>query len=77
MNVALFSDDPAQLAKEANRHTRLFYHNDFAITHSVSYALVVGGLINGVALKDIKQYIGSVDRDTLSGYARIQTPEFK
>ena len=73
MNVALFSDDPAQLAKEANRHTRLFYHNDFAITHSVSYAR----LINGVALKDIKQYIGSVDRDTLSGYARIQTPEFK
>ena len=73
MNVtlaALHFEDPARLAKEANRNTKLFYHNDFTITHSVSYALVVGGLIKGVPLEDIKKYIGSVDRETLTGYAR-------
>ena len=73
MNVALaalYFRDPAQLAGEANRNTKLFYYNDFTITHSVSYALVVGGLIKGVPLEDIKEYIGSVDRDEMAGYAR-------
>ena len=73
MNVALaalYFNDPARLAKEANRNTKLFYHNDFTITHSVSYALVVGGLIKGVPLEDIQKYIGSVDQETMAGYAR-------
>ena len=72
MNVALaalYFADPAELTKEAFRNTRLFYHSDFTVTHSISYALVVGGLIQGVPLEDIKQYIGSVDRDLISEYA--------
>ncbi len=70
MNVilaALYSGTPAQLAKETYRNTRLFYNNDFTVTHSISYALVVGGLINGVPLEEIEQYIRSVDG--LSTYA--------
>jgi ADP-ribosylglycohydrolase len=69
MNVALaalYSNDPAKLAKAANRHTKLFYYNDFPITHSVAYALVVGGLIDGVPLEDIKAHIMSIDREVLT-----------
>ena len=72
MNVilaALYSGDATTLAAESYRNTKLFYHNDFAITNSISYALVVGGLINGVPLENIEDYKRSVDRDTLSGYA--------
>ncbi len=72
MNVilaALYSGDAEKLAKETYRNTKLFYHSDFALTHSISYALVVGGLVDGVPLEDIEDYIRSVDRDTLSGYA--------
>jgi ADP-ribosylglycohydrolase len=67
--AALYSKDPVQLTKEANRNTRLFYYNDFSITHSVSFALVVSGLINGVPLEGIKKYINSIDRAVLSEYA--------
>lgn len=72
MNVilsAVYWKDPAQLAKEAHLNTSLFYSNDFTITHSVSYALVVGGLISNVSLEEIKDYIGSIDREILSQYA--------
>ncbi len=71
MNVilaALYSGDATRLANESYRNTKLFYHNEFAITNSVSYALVVGGLINGVPLEQIEDHIGSVDRDMVSGF---------
>ncbi len=71
MNVilaALYSGDATQLADASNRNTKLFYHNRFAITHSVAYALVVGGLINGVPLEDVLEYLRSVDRGSMTGY---------
>ena len=67
--AALYWKDPLQMAKEANRNTKLFYHNDFAITHSVSYALVVSGLIKGVPLAEMTKYITSFDRETIDQYA--------
>lgn len=80
MNVAmaaLFYDDPEILAKKANSHTKLFYHNDFPITHSVSYALVAGGLINGVPLEHMPEHINSINvrvlaRNALYYDSRIQ-----
>ncbi len=72
MNVALaalYFNDPRELGKQAYRNTTLFYHNDFAITHSIDYALIVGGLIQGVAPENIKQYIDSVDRDAIRANA--------
>jgi ADP-ribosylglycohydrolase len=72
MNVllaALYHDDVANLAKQAHRNTKLFYYSDFAITHSVSYALVVSGLIKGVPLENMLKHIGSVDRAIMSQYA--------
>ena len=72
MNVAvaaLFFADPEQLAKTANSNTKLFYHNDFPITHSVSHALVVGALINGVPLADMAAHIQSIDRRVLNSNA--------
>lgn len=67
--AALYCKDAEQLVKEAHRSTTLFYYNDFAITHSVSYALVVSGLINDVPLEGLTKYINSIDRDTLDQYA--------
>jgi len=69
MNVALaalFYDDPEMLAKTANSQTKLFYHNDFPITHSVSYALVVGGLIDGVPLEHMAEHILGMNRRVLT-----------
>ena len=69
MNVAvaaLFYDDPEALAKTANKNTKLFYYNDFPIAHSVAYSLVVGGLINGVPLADMKDHILSINGRVLS-----------
>ena len=69
MNVALaalFYDDPETLAKKANSQTKLFYHNDFPITHSVSYALVVGGLISGVPLEHMAEHILGMNRRVLT-----------
>lgn len=69
MNVALAAvlfADPEKLAKSANGNTKLFYYNDFAITHSVAYALVVGGLINGVPLAKMKEHILSINRNVLT-----------
>lgn len=69
MNVALAAllfADPEQLAKSANGNTKLFYYNDFAVTHSVAYALVVGGLINGVPLANMKEHILSINRNVLT-----------
>ncbi len=65
MNVALAAllfDDPEQLTKSANRNTKLFYYNDFPITHAVAYSLVVGGLISGVPLADMKEHILAINR---------------
>ena len=67
--AALYWKDPLQMAKEANRNTKLFYHSDFTITHSVSYAMVVSGLIKGVPLEELTEYITSFDRETISQYA--------
>ena len=67
--AALYWKDPLQMAKEANRNTKLFYHSDFTITHSVSYAMVVSGLIKGVPLEELTKYITSFDRETISQYA--------
>ena len=64
MNVALaalFYDDPETLARQANSHTKLFYHNDFPITHSVAYSLVVGALINGVPLEHMAEHINGIN----------------
>ncbi len=69
MNVALAAvlfADPEQLAKSANANTKLFYYNDFAVTHSVAYALVVGGLIDGVPLANMKDHILSINRSVLN-----------
>jgi ADP-ribosylglycohydrolase len=69
MNVAiaaLYFDDPEMLASKANSHTKLFYYNDFPITHSVSYALVVGGLINGVSLEHMPEHINSINPRVLT-----------
>lgn len=69
MNVALaalFYADPAQLAKTANSNTKLFYANDFPITHSVAYSLVVGALINGVPLADMRNHIRAINPRVLS-----------
>jgi ADP-ribosylglycohydrolase len=64
MNVllaALYYADPPQAAQKANQNTTLFYHNNFSITHSVAYAMVVNGLINGVSLEKMTSYIRSID----------------
>jgi ADP-ribosyl-[dinitrogen reductase] hydrolase len=69
MNVALaalFFADPELLAKSANKNTKLFYYNEFPIAHSVAYSLVVGGLINGVPLADMKEHILSINGRVLS-----------
>ena len=69
MNVALavlYFENPETLAKKANSHTKLFYHNDFTITHSVAYALVVGGLINGVPLEHMAEHINSINARVLT-----------
>jgi len=67
--AALYYKDPVQVVKQANQNTKLFYYNDFAITHSVAYSIVVSGLINDVPLKGITQYIRSINRSTLRQYA--------
>lgn len=80
MNVALaalFYADPETLAAKANSHTKLFYHNDFPITHSVAYSLVVGGLINGVPLGHMTEHINAINprvltRNALYYDSRIQ-----
>lgn len=59
--AALFFDDPEKLAKTANSNTKLFYSNDFPITHSVAYSIVVGGLINGIPLADMEKHIRSIN----------------
>lgn len=64
MNVALaalYFEDPETLANKANSHTKLFYHNDFPITHSVAYSLVVGALINGVPLEHMAEHINGIN----------------
>jgi len=60
--AALNYKDPVQLVKEAHRSHTVFYNNNFTATHSITYALVVGGLINGVPLSEIKSYSRLVDR---------------
>jgi ADP-ribosyl-[dinitrogen reductase] hydrolase len=67
--AALFFDDPEQLAKSANSNTKLFYANDFPITHSVAYSLVVGGLINGVPLADMEKHIRAINARVMARYA--------
>jgi ADP-ribosylglycohydrolase len=75
MNVILAAlyhdehDDLVNLAKQAHRNTKLFYYNDFTITHSISYALVVCGLIKNVPLEEMTKHIGSIDRAIISKYA--------
>ena len=67
--AALYYKDATRLAKEAHRNHTVFYDNDFSATHSISYALVVGGLIDGVPLADIRKYRSSVERGILSKIA--------
>lgn len=67
--AGLYCQEPEQLAKEAYRNTRAFYNNDFTITHSVAYALVVSALINGIELDDLAKYMSSIDRAVLRSYA--------
>jgi ADP-ribosylglycohydrolase len=69
MLAAVYFENPLELAKQANSNTRLFYSSDFTITHSVAYAMVVGGLINGTSLENILDYITSVERPTLKSLA--------
>jgi ADP-ribosylglycohydrolase len=67
--AALYYKDATRLAKEAHRNHTVFYDNDFSATHSISYALVVGSLINAVPLAKIRKYRSSVDRGILSKIA--------
>lgn len=69
MNVALaalFYENPETLVKKANSNTKLFYKNAFPITHSVAYATVVGGLINGVPLEHMAEHILGINRRILT-----------
>jgi len=67
--AALFFADPEQLARNAHSNTKLFYSNDFPITHSVAYSLVVGGLINDVPLADMEHHIRSINARVMARYA--------
>ena len=67
--AALYYKNATRLAKESHRNHTVFYDNDFSATHSISYALVVGGLIDGVPLAEIRKYRSSVDRGILSKIA--------
>jgi ADP-ribosylglycohydrolase len=78
--AALYYKDATRLVKEAYRNTTLFYYNDIPITDSISYAIVVSGLINDVGLindkiylpyEGLTKYFYSIDWDTLDQYAPL------
>ena len=81
--AALYYKDATRLIKEAYRNTKLFYYNDIPITDSVSYALVVSGLINDVGLINPKAYIPyegltkyfySIDRGSIPYFPLLDSP---
>jgi len=65
---ALYFKNPEKVLREAYRNTRLFYRNDFALTHSVAYAVNVAGFIFGTPLAEIKAYYRSIPREVRSEY---------
>jgi len=66
--AALYAKTPDKLYMAAGQEISLFYQPKLTLTHSLTYAMWVAGVVTGIPLTDIKTYRSKVTSETRAKY---------